>query len=44
MAPLFRWLADTGVRADIRQLRTRYPEIGWHSLLRWAATHDWADL
>ena len=44
MAPFFRWLADTGFHADILQLRTRYPEIGWHSLKQWAATHDWADL
>jgi uncharacterized protein YbjT (DUF2867 family) len=44
MAPFFRWLAATGFHADIGQLRTRYPEIGWHSLHQWAATHDWADL
>lgn len=44
MAPFFRWLADTGFHAGIRQLRTRYPEIGWHSLQQWAATHDWPDL
>ena len=44
MAPFFRWLADTGFHADIRQLRTRYPAIGWHTLQQWAATHDWADL
>ena len=44
MAPFFQWLADTGFHGDIRQLRSRYPEIGWHSLQQWAATHDWADL
>ena len=43
MAPFFRWLAGAGFHADIRQLRTRYPEIGWHSLHQWAAEHDWAD-
>jgi uncharacterized protein YbjT (DUF2867 family) len=42
MAPFFRWLAGTGFHADIWQLRTRYPEIGWHSLQHWAAEHDWA--
>ena len=42
MAPFFRWLAGTGFHADIGQLRTRYPEIGWHSLRHWAAEHDWA--
>jgi uncharacterized protein YbjT (DUF2867 family) len=42
MAPFFRWLAGTGFHADIRQLCTRYPEIGWHSLRQWAAKHDWA--
>lgn len=44
MAPFFGWLAGTGFHADIRQLRSRYPEIGWHSLRQWAAGHDWADL
>ncbi len=44
MAPFFRWLAGTGFHADIQQLRTRHPEIGWHSLRHWAAEHDWADL
>lgn len=44
MAPFFRWLAVTGFHADIRQLRTRHPDIGWHSLQRWAAAHDWTDL
>jgi len=42
MAPFFRWLAGTGFHADIGQLRTRYQEIGWHSLRHWAAEHDWA--
>jgi len=42
MAPFFRWLAGTGFHADIQQLRTRHPEIGWHSLRHWAAEHDWA--
>jgi len=44
MAPFFQWLAGTGFHADIPQLRTRYPEIGWHSLRHWASAHDWADL
>jgi uncharacterized protein YbjT (DUF2867 family) len=44
MAPFFRWLAGTGFHADTVRLRTRYPEIGWHSLRRWAGEHDWADL
>ena len=42
MAPFFRWLADGGFHADIRELRTHHPEIGWHSLRHWAAEHDWA--
>jgi len=42
MAPFFRWLADDGFHADIRELRTHHPEIGWHSLRHWAAEHDWA--
>jgi len=42
MAPFFRWLAGAGFHADIQQLRTHHPEIGWHSLRHWAAEHDWA--
>jgi uncharacterized protein YbjT (DUF2867 family) len=44
MAPFFRWIAEVGFHADIRQLRAGYPEIGWQSLHRWAAARDWADL
>ena len=44
MAPFFRWIAEVGFHADIRQLRTGYPEIGWQSLRHWAAARDWADL
>ena len=42
MAPFFRWLAGAGFHADIQQLPTHHPEIGWHSLRHWAAEHDWA--
>jgi len=41
MAPFFRWIAEVGFRADIRQLRTGYPQIGWQSLRHWAAERDW---
>jgi uncharacterized protein YbjT (DUF2867 family) len=44
MAPFFRWIAEVGFHADIRQLRTGYPDIGWQSLRHWAAARDWADL
>jgi uncharacterized protein YbjT (DUF2867 family) len=44
MAPFFQWIAGTGFHADIQQLRTSYPEIGWQSLRQWAAARDWADL
>jgi uncharacterized protein YbjT (DUF2867 family) len=44
MAPFFRWLAEVGFHADIRQLQMRYPEIGWQSLRQWAAARDWPDL
>jgi hypothetical protein len=37
MAPFFRWFTEVGFHADIWQLRTRYPEIGWQSLRHWAA-------
>ena len=36
------YLAGAGFHADIQQLRTHHPEIGWHSLRHWAAEHDWA--
>jgi len=41
MAPFFRWIAEVGFHADIRQLRTGYPQIGWQSLRQWAAARDW---
>jgi uncharacterized protein YbjT (DUF2867 family) len=41
MAPFFQWIADTGFRADIGQLRANHPEIGWQSLQQWAAAQDW---
>jgi uncharacterized protein YbjT (DUF2867 family) len=41
MAPFFQWLAEVGFHADIQQLRTRYPEVGWRSLPQWAAAQDW---
>jgi uncharacterized protein YbjT (DUF2867 family) len=42
LAPFFRWIADTGLHADIGLLRTSYPEIGWQSLRQWASGRDWA--
>jgi uncharacterized protein YbjT (DUF2867 family) len=44
MAPFFRWIADTGFHADIRELRTGYPDIAWQSLAQWAAAQGWPDL
>jgi len=44
MAPFFQWIADTGFHADIQELRTGYPDIGWQSLSQWTAAQEWPDL
>jgi uncharacterized protein YbjT (DUF2867 family) len=38
---LFAWLERTGHSVDIPALRRRFPDVGWHSFERWAATQDW---
>jgi uncharacterized protein YbjT (DUF2867 family) len=39
---LFARLERTGHSVDIPALRRRFPDIGWHSFERWAATQDWS--
>jgi uncharacterized protein YbjT (DUF2867 family) len=39
---LFSWLDQVGHGVDIEALRTRYPEVGWHSFEDWAAQQDWS--
>jgi len=34
----------TGFHADIQELRTGYPDIGWQSLAQWTAAQEWPDL
>jgi len=36
MARMFGWFADVGYSADVKGLRSRYPEVGWHSFEQWA--------
>ena len=41
LALMFEWFDRVGYHADIAGLRTRYPNVGWHSLEAWAAGQDW---
>jgi hypothetical protein len=38
---LMAWLASTGFSVDVRGLRRRFPEIGWHTLEQWGASRNW---
>ena len=39
---LFSWLDRVGHGVDIKGLRARYPEVGWHRFEDWAAGQDWS--
>lgn len=41
MRRLFEWLDAFGEEADIADLRSRYPEVGWHSFEQWASGQAW---
>jgi uncharacterized protein YbjT (DUF2867 family) len=41
LALMFEWLKDVGYSADVAELRSRYPEVGWHSFEAWARARDW---
>jgi uncharacterized protein YbjT (DUF2867 family) len=38
---MFRWFNDEGYRADIAELRRRYPEVHLHSLEEWLREEGW---
>jgi uncharacterized protein YbjT (DUF2867 family) len=38
---LFAWLERDGPAVDLASLHGRFPEVGWHSFERWAATQPW---
>jgi hypothetical protein len=38
---MFRWLNNEGFRADIGELRRRYPEIHLQTLEEWLRSEGW---
>jgi uncharacterized protein YbjT (DUF2867 family) len=38
---MFRWFNDAGFKADIAELRRRYPEIHLHTLEEWLREEGW---
>jgi uncharacterized protein YbjT (DUF2867 family) len=38
---MFRWFNDEGFRADIPELRRRYPEVHLHTLEQWLRSEGW---
>jgi hypothetical protein len=38
---MFRWFNDAGFKADIPELRRRYPEIHLHTLEKWLREEGW---
>jgi uncharacterized protein YbjT (DUF2867 family) len=41
LAAMFRYFQETGLDVDIDSLRRDYPEVGWHTLEKWAAGRVW---
>jgi uncharacterized protein YbjT (DUF2867 family) len=39
---LFSWLDRVGHGVDVKGLRARYPDVGWHRFEDWAAGQDWS--
>ncbi len=43
-ARMWEWFDRVGFEADIDGLRRDHPEVGWHSLTRWALERNWTGL
>jgi len=41
LARMWEWLDRVGFDIDIEALRREHPDVGWHSLARWAHAQDW---
>src|SRR3989440_7472756 len=44
MALMFEWFDRTGYAADIKSLRSDFPEVAWHTFAEWASEQDWSVL
>ncbi len=40
-AVMFEFFEDPGTGVDVAGLRSKYPEVGWHSLEQWANQQNW---
>ncbi len=38
---MFTWFNDAGFKADVKAVRSRYPEIRWHGLEDWLLAEGW---
>ncbi|MDX3227866.1 NmrA/HSCARG family protein [Streptomyces sp. ME19-01-6] len=41
LAAMFRYFQETGLDVDIDGLRRDYPEVGWHTMEKWAGDRAW---
>ncbi|MCX4745375.1 hypothetical protein OG455_07525 [Kitasatospora sp. NBC_01287] len=41
LAAMFRHFQQVGLDVDVEGLRREHPEVGWHTMERWAAERSW---
>lgn len=41
LAAMFRYFQETGLDVDIDGLRRDHPEVGWHTVEKWATDREW---
>jgi len=44
LARMWEWFYEKGYSVNIYDLVRAYPDVGWHSFLRWAHEQDWSKL
>ncbi len=44
MARMFKWFDTTGYAADIKGVRSEFPEVAWQTFEQWARKQDWSVL
>lgn len=41
LAAMFRYFQQVGLEVDVEALHRDHPEVGWHTMARWAAERTW---
>ncbi|GAB2730842.1 NmrA family NAD(P)-binding protein [Kitasatospora kifunensis] len=41
LATMFRYFQQVGLEVEVEELHRCYPEVGWHTMERWAAGRSW---